>query len=552
MADDGLSRLDNALDETERLVAGADTSGWTSLVDRLVRDCHPEQREFVLCNARYIAACIGRGGGKTTGGNVRFLRRMMTTPAAFCIFVAKTRNQAKTLLWTETKELFRRLGFRTGKDVTYNETTLAVTLRRNGSQLRLIGADSQPDLDSIRGKTYHEVGIDEAASHPDQLLGYLIREVLGMRLVGSLWLIGTAGKRPKGIFYEATRRGADRSRPWKDRAQHPDWRGWWSHKWTLDSAIEATKDRPIPALLEIQKAQREEIAANGYSDDNPIKRREFDAEWAVDDAANVYTYRIHLSGKEAEARGVPDGTLWNQWDPERIGPLRIAKLPSGFDDWLHIIAMDPGFTDPTAINVFSVSPTDPTRTIYHRMGIERTKMHAELIAKALIGDELDHDKPGGIIGAIGEWPVVMVADPAHQMSQAILAELSNVYSLHIEPAQKGFRYKVGAIEVVNGDLVDGRLKVLKDSELEAQMIDLQWDETKGGELMERKSQPNHSCDCTVYARAVISRFITTGGGEPAEDPTTDPRSPQYVPPMPDENREDYSSLFRDDYALLLG
>jgi hypothetical protein len=551
VADDGLSRLDNALDETERLVAGADTSGWTSLVDRLVRDCHPEQREFVLCNARYIAACIGRGGGKTTGGNVRFLRRMLSQRAN-CVFVAKTRKHAKTLIWINTKDLFKRLGFRTGKDVTYNETELTVTLCRNGSTLRLVGADNAADLDSLRGIEYNEVGIDEAASHPDALLDYLIREVIGMRLVGSLWLIGTAGKRLKGIFYEATRRGATRSRPWRDRAQHPDWRGWWSHKWSLESAIESTRDRPITKLLETYQAQLEEIAANGYSDENPIKRREIDAEWAADDVANVYAYRIHLAGKEAADRGVPDGTLWNQWDPERVGPLRIAKLPAGYDDWLHVIAIDPGFTDPTAINVFSVSPTDPTRTIYHRMGIERTKMHAELIAKALIGDELDHDKPGGIIGAIGEWPVVMVADQAHQMAQAILAELSNVYSLHIEPAQKGFRYKVGAIEVVNGDLVDGRLKVLKDSELEAQMIDLQWDETKGGELMERKSQPNHSTDSAIYARMAISKFISTGGREPELDPTTDPRSPQYVPPMPDESREDYSSLFRDDYALLLG
>lgn len=548
-----MSRLDSALDETVRYTESLDTSGWADLVARLVRDCHPEQRDFVLCDARYIAACIGRGGGKTTGGNVRFLRRMMTTPGAVCIFVAKTRTHAKDILWLDTKELFRKLGFRAGRDIIYNETTLTARLARNGSSLRLIGADSQKDMDGVRGNTYHEVGIDEAAAHPDSLLTYFIREVIGMRLVGSLWLIGTAGKRPKGIFYEATRRGAERSRPWKDRAQHPEWRGWWSHKWTLDSAIEATKDRPIPALLEIQQAQREEIAANGYSDDNPIKRREFDAEWAVDDAANVYSYRIHLAGDEAARRGVPDGTLWNQWNPERVGPMAIAKLPDTFDDWIHIIAIDPGFSDPTAINVFSASPTDQTRTIYHRLCLERREMRPELIAKALIGDELNHEKPGGVIGAIGEWPACIIGDPAHQMALAIFSEMASVYSIHIEPAPKGFRYKVGAIEVVNGDLVDGRLRVLKDSELEAQMLDLQWDETRTGELMERKSQPNHSTDCAVIARGAFSRFITIGSAEIPGDPASDPRSPSYSPPMPDTApADDYSQLFQDDYAALLG
>lgn len=138
----------------------------------------------------------------------------------------------------------------------------------------------------------------------------------------------------------------------------------------------------------------------------------------------------------------------------------------------------------------------------------------------------------GIIGAIGEWPNAMVADPAHQMAQATLAELEKVYGLHFEPAAKGFRYKVGAIDVVNGDLVDGRIKVLKDSLLEEQLLDLQWDESRTGEQIERKGQPNHSADCLVYARATLAEFITALPPPTAEQPAPDPRSPGYVPPVP--------------------
>jgi hypothetical protein len=167
---------------------------------------------------------------------------------------------------------------------------------------------------------------------------------------------------------------------------------------------------------------------------------------------------------------------------------------------------------------------------------------------------MDHEHPSGIIGAIGEWPTGMVADSAHQMGAMCLAELGNVYGIRIEPAVKGFRYKMGAITVVNGDLIDGRLKILKDSALEEQMLDLQWTESpRSGEPMERKDQPNDSCDCMVYGRALISTLITAGAvaGE-QYDPRRDPKAPQYEPPMPDDIKGEFSHLFDTDYQSLLG
>lgn len=528
------------------MAAGGDDDGdsWAKLIEQLLGELHPDQLAFALDPARYIVALVGRGGGKTTGGDVRFIRRMLTTRDALCLFVARTREHAKGLLWRDTKKMFKRLGFEAGTDIVYNETALTATLTRNGASLRLVGADKLADLDALRGTTFHEVGIDEGASHPDKILAYLIKEVVGPRLVGALWLIGTAGRRLKGLFYEVSRRGAVLSRLWKDRDAHPGWKGWSLHKWTLAGAIEATKDNPIPKLIELYAAQLLEIEAQGYSDDNPAKRREYDAEWAADDTLNVYAYRIHND----------KGELWNQWSPERTGAMAIAKLPGAWADWVHIVAMDPGFSDPTALNVFAMSPSDPSRTIYHRLCLEQTKMRPQLIAFALIGPELNHAEPGGIIGAIGEWPNDMVADPAHQMAQAILDELVSVYGINIEPAEKGFRYKVGAIEVVNGDFFDGRIKVLKDSELEEQLIDLQWDESKTGEQIERKGQPNHSADCLVYARARFQSFISAIPPPAPPAAAMDPRAPGYVPPLPtDMPPNDTSHLMGDDdYAALFG
>lgn len=533
-----MARLDSGLDETERLSSARDTSHWAEMLRRLIEDCHPEQRDFVLDDARYLAALVGRGGGKTSGGRARFVRRMLTTPKANCIYIAKTRDHAERLMWLPLKEVFKSLGFVTGVDVVYNETKLRCTLTRTGATLQLWGADKPGYVEALRGDSYHEVGIDEAAIHPDKMLVNLIRAILGPRLLGALWLIGTPGDRLKGLFYDVSRRGSKLSRLWRERDQFPGWKGWSLHKWSLKSAIDGTRERPIPVLVQLYQVQQDEIATQGLSDDNPIKRREYDGEWAADDTVNVYQYRIHHP---------KTGELWNQWDPPRDGPLQIAKLPDGFDDWAHVISLDLGFTDPTAINVFAFAYSDPTRTIYHRWCFEAKEMHSQKIAHKLLGEGLDHEKPGGIIGAIGEWPNGMVADSAHQMAEMILAELSNVYGIRIEPAVKGFRYKLGAITVVNGDLVDGRIKVLKDSHLEEQLLDLQWTESpRTGAPMERKDQPNHSADCGVYARAIITNLMTMSSQPEAEKPNTGD------PPMPDEIKGEFAHLFQDDYQALLG
>jgi hypothetical protein len=145
---------------------------------------------------------------------------------------------------------------------------------------------------------------------------------------------------------------------------------------------------------------------------------------------------------------------------------------------------------------------------------------------------------------------VMVADPAHQMAQAILAELLNVYGIHFEPAKKGFDYKFGAIDVVNGDLVEGRIKVLKDSALEEQLLDLQWDESRTGKQIERPGQPNHSADDLVYGRAALQQFINALPPAPEAPPAPDPRAPGYVPPLPQLPAGEFGSLLGDpDYEF---
>jgi hypothetical protein len=161
--------------------------------------------------------------------------------------------------------------------------------------------------------------------------------------------------------------------------------------------------------------------------------------------------------------------------------------------------------------VFAFAPTDPARVIYHVYGFEQRKMYAQTIAHLLIGEDLDPVKPDGVIGAIG-WPDVMVADLAGN-GEAIIDELSNVYGIRIAAAEK--KSKFSAIEVVNGDFVDARLKVLKGSSLEKQLSGLQWKIDEFGQMKENKGQANHSTDCLVYARRAIGSLISAGKIESA-------------------------------------
>jgi hypothetical protein len=542
-------RLDLGLEETERQLEAGDTSHWAELAERAIADCHPDQRAFVLDPGRRVVALVGRGGGKTTGGKARLVRRLLTTPRARCVYIATTRDHAERLIWEPLKTTLASLGLRAGRDVIYNETKLRVTFRRTGAFLWLFGADKPKEIEKLRGLAFHEVHIDEAASYPTGLVEKLITQIIGPRLGdygGCICLYGTPGAQLSGMFYEVSRPGSTRSRPWvkRDEPDFAGWAGWSFHEWDLAGAIEklAAEGRVIQALINLRDEQLLEKRTQGWSDDHPIWLRENRGRWAADNSRNVFTYRIHHP---------ETGELWNQWDPPREGPLQIAKLPDTFDDWAHIIALDLGHSDPTAINAYSFSPSDPTRTIYHRLGFEQTKMYAQTIAFKMIGEALNHGEPDGIIGALGDWPNAMVADSAHQMAAAILAELANVYGVRIEPAQKGYKYKYGAIEVVNGDLFDGRIKVLKGSLLETQLLDLQWALDKFEQQVERKDQPNHSTDTLIYARAAITHLITAGSVAPSERRRAHPHDPGYEPPTGDEPRDEYGLLAADDYSALM-
>lgn len=488
----------------EAAAAALNTEELLSLLDGAV---HPKQRHFVHDDSKRIAALVGARGGKSTGGRARFLRCMLRIKRARCLFVAPTVGQAKKIIWEPFKEMLNRLGI----EFESNETDYIIKLKHNGSTLMLGGAATKADVDRFRGLAFHEIGIDECSSFRSGLLEWLVDRVLAPRLGdyrGALWLISTPGHRQRGLFYEVTRIGSDRGTPFEEGREDVP-RGYSTHHWSLQDGA--------PYVQALANAWAEALITksdNDWDDDNPIWRREYLGFWAADDTEMVFKYRPHTD----------DGLPWNQWDPKKDAN-GIAILPDHLkgETVFYSYGVDPGIRDPFGLVIFAWCPHDPTKTLYHVYEFAKKGMYAELIRDLMLGKDGSIEKPKGLIGATG-WPSVKVAD--QQNNLALFLELSEVHNLYFKEAKK--RDKHAKTELFNGDLLAGRIKVMKGSQLEVQLQDLEWDVDDHGGIHEDTAARNDLADAALYARFEADHLLSS----PAP-----PKAP-YFPPNSDTPDDD--------------
>jgi hypothetical protein len=510
---------------------------WKQLLD----GAHPVQYDAATDPAARYSLLWGRGATKTTTFRIRGVRKLTKKRGAKVLYFASTRGRAVDLMWLPLKTLLHRLGFVEGVDVTFNESQLRCTVHRTGSMYQFSGLQDIKDADKWRGDTFDEVQFDECGSIDPDLLEYTIFQVIGPR-VRCLGLGGTPGLHRRKIFYDVTRPGCDKHRPYKDRdkAEYKNFKGYSSHHLTLKQIVELPgAKKKYPALVELYELQLEEFERNQWSPDNPIRKREYDAIWAADGTLRVFdgfrAYHDETTGK-----------FCNAWDPfdgkgliEGIAGLKVAvaKLKQTFPefkDWRFVVAKDMGHKDPFACTPWMFSPHDPKRRKWQVMSLEQVGMYAKPIAELLIGAEVvdkivkenvfpTDGKYGGVFGVTG-WPDAMVMDADH----ATLEELKNVYGIQTTKADKKPEYKKGAIELVNGEFTDERLYVILNSPMHEQLEALQWKEQLNGVLIEDPAQANHSTDTAVYGCREVATLFESG--RVATD--AKPQAPQsYQDPM---------------------
>lgn len=509
-ADRLTAQLRRILDTPSRRAAISSRVHFGTLGERVLTQCHPKQRAFVEDSSRWIAARCGSRAGKTTGGRARFVRTLTSIPRARCLYIATTRTEAENLMWAPLKQLSDDLGL----GAEFAEQKLTMTVPGTGGTLRLVGADDKKQIEKYRGQPWHEVQIDEVASHSTRILNWLIERIIGPRLGdyhGTLVLYGTPGHILAGDFYDITRPGSERGIPY-DRRHDPDFEGvegWSTHAWNAKDGADAG----VPAMINAWQHFLDTKRRNGWSDDHPVHRREHMGEWAADNTEGVFRYRPHLD----------DGTPWNQWDPEK-DEHGFATLPKG--EWFYTYGMDMGHSDPFALQIGAHQPQ--SRELLHVYEFSRKKMTIRAIAELLVGPEwvkrvLNSQDPGPARGLIGHtgWPYGMVADTAG-LGGAMLQELGEVYGIPVEKAEK--KDKHDAIELCNGDLLDpldhadhsrgARTKILKGSELEQQMARLQWAVDDNGMLKEDRGQRNDCADAWVYLRRKAMHLVGAEGEAP--------------------------------------
>lgn len=492
----GWQGVDDLLHRRRARVVNSKIPDWVAKCDTLRASCHPRQGDLVIDPGRRVCGLVGRGGGKTTAAKCRLLIRMLSTPDAQCRYFATTRGHAEELMWSSLKDSCERLKIQ----ARWNESRLRMTMP-NGATLHLVGCDNKRDVEKHRGLPNHEVIIDEGGSHDVKLLNHLIYRIIGPRLGdygGTLVLIGTPSHVQAGPFWESTRPGSDISRRWSDRdlPEYSDWSKWSYHHWSLEDGA--------PYVAELANLWREALVekdANGWTDKEPVWQREYLGRWAQDESEHIFRY-------------LPER---NQWDPPRHGPYRIAELPKG-KEWIYVYGCDLGHGDDFSEQVFAFEPH--SKQLFHVAEFTAREMYPQRIAKHLLGDSLDANAPEGMLKWTG-WPVGHVAD-SEGLGQGYLDELRDVYGIPIKKAEK--KDKHGAIELFNGDLQDGRIKILKDSRLEEQLQSLQWHVDDHGRIRERPGDKNDCTDAALYARREAHHQF----GTPEPAPTPAPGSHAHI------------------------
>ncbi len=217
----------------------------------------PKQDAFVNDKALDIAALCTRRAGKTSGFARRFKKTMDQYPGCLCRYFALTRDSAKDIMWPILEELDEREGW----GAIFTESNLTMTLK-NGSRLRLYGADMKNFRRRIRGAKSPGNAIDEAqefiSSDLEDMIDNIIKPSTADYTDGWLGIGGTPGPIPRGYFHEITEKGMH---------------GYSVHKWSLYDNPHMPDPRGFVQRLKAKKQ---------WPDNHPSLLREYYGKWELD------------------------------------------------------------------------------------------------------------------------------------------------------------------------------------------------------------------------------------------------------------------------------
>lgn len=421
----------------------------------MLNRCFKEQREFILDKSRRKSARCPRRAGKSYCALVLMCRTALLRPNALIVYICLTRGQAKKNLWRTLKQFSDQFELK----LKFHETDIRATFP-NGATIEFMGGETRQEIEKFRGQSYDLAVVDEGKSFQFDLLEEMITECLAPTLTdrfGTLAMIGTPGNVLAGPFFEATShydpeaaygtKRYNRPRPWADRElfKKNKWKWNWSfHSWHTQ------QNTAMPHIWEEALLDKEN---RGVPDNDPSWLREWMGEWCPSDSLMVYSFSSEL----------------NEY---------TGELPKGHE-WEYLLGLDLGYNDSTAIVVAAYADTHP----------EMFQVH-EFKAPELTFDQIERE----VRKVLRKFPEMgaMIADTGG-LGKTIVESLRE-RGLGFEAAIK--TDKLDHIELVNSDLRAGKIKLLPDSHLAAEMKLLQWTDTTYRK--ENKGTDNHLCDAFLY------------------------------------------------------
>lgn len=269
---------------------------WASWCDFL----HEAQARVANDRSSNIAVLAGRRAGKTEGCIYWLAKDWRSYPGKKALYVASTIGSAREIIWDRLHDFDEKFGV----GIEFNESRLEARFP-NGYVVLVTGCENKKQANRVaRGKRFVKVVLDEVELFEDELLKYFIRSALKPTLMdfgGKLMLMGTPRQALMGFWYDVT--GA----PANDNADIAALQSRWSvHRFNA-------RDNPyIEYPGGAEQYFRDQLAENGWANDDPEFIIEYEGRWVRDGNAFIYTFSPAKNLYDEEA----------EWDVH--GPLRTV------------------------------------------------------------------------------------------------------------------------------------------------------------------------------------------------------------------------------------
>ncbi len=409
-------------------------------LSQVSQDAFAQQRAFIDDPGRHKALHCTRRAAKSFTAGLYMVETCLKYPGVNCLFVGLTRQSALDIIM---KDILRVIDRKHSLSIHFNATSLDCTFP-NGSVIRITGVDvSEDEMNKLLGKKYKLVCIDEGSLYTVNLR-HLVYDILGPAMAdqdGTICLFGTSSNFTQGLFFDITN-GKEQ--------------GWSVHRWSAHQNPH----------INWQK-QLDDIKANRplYME-TPQFRQWYMNEWVIETDKLVYKFNA-------------DRNLFKE------RPYIGAK------GWNYVLGVDTGWEDDNAFVLGAYYEHDPV--FYVLEVFKKNHMY------------FDHDDPSlSVLKTIQKYSndprypgLRVIIDGANKQGVETMRMRSDILFEYADKAGK-----VDHIEILNGDLIQGKVKFHESCrELMDEMMSLVW-KTQGDKIVYPKKEhpalPNHLCDALLY------------------------------------------------------